>query len=191
MVGGGGAPAVHRLPTPTRCRVSSVGYAAAEQRGRAVIDGVSRARSVDDLDPEATRLLGTAAIVTGAWDLAPALLAASARGLRRQGRLGQSQRVLAVQAMVAVRRTDWAVALPASEEARRLASETRQVIWVAGADAVASLAAALRGEEDLTERLAQLFLSHRTVGSHLYRIFPKLGITSRSQLRSVIDGRTA
>lgn len=30
------------------------------------------------------------------------------------------------------------------------------------------------------------FLSHRTVGSHLYRIFPKLGITSRSQLAAVL-----
>jgi DNA-binding CsgD family transcriptional regulator len=29
---------------------------------------------------------------------------------------------------------------------------------------------------------AQLYLSPRTVGSHLYRIFPKLGITSRGQL---------
>lgn len=28
----------------------------------------------------------------------------------------------------------------------------------------------------------QLFLSHRTVGSHLYHLFPKLGVTSRSQL---------
>src|ERR1019366_4107836 len=28
----------------------------------------------------------------------------------------------------------------------------------------------------------QLFLSHRTVGSHLYHLFPKLGITTRSQL---------
>jgi DNA-binding NarL/FixJ family response regulator len=28
----------------------------------------------------------------------------------------------------------------------------------------------------------KLYLSHRTVESHLYRIFPKLAITSRSQL---------
>ena len=33
----------------------------------------------------------------------------------------------------------------------------------------------------------KLYLSHRTVGSHLYRIFPKLGVTARSQLRDVID----
>ena len=32
----------------------------------------------------------------------------------------------------------------------------------------------------------RLFLSHRTVGSHLYRIFPKLGITTRAQLAGVI-----
>jgi DNA-binding CsgD family transcriptional regulator len=35
--------------------------------------------------------------------------------------------------------------------------------------------------EGLTNREVgqQLFLSHRTVGSHLYRIFPKLGISNR------------
>jgi DNA-binding CsgD family transcriptional regulator len=35
----------------------------------------------------------------------------------------------------------------------------------------------------------QLSLSHRTVGGHLYRIFPKLGITSRAALRDALDAR--
>ncbi|MGW7298177.1 helix-turn-helix transcriptional regulator [Streptomyces sp. NPDC054829] len=37
----------------------------------------------------------------------------------------------------------------------------------------------------------RLQLSPRTVGSHLYRCFPKLGVTARSQLRDVIDGSRA
>lgn len=32
----------------------------------------------------------------------------------------------------------------------------------------------------------QLYLSHRTISSHLYRIFPKLGITSRAELAAVL-----
>jgi DNA-binding CsgD family transcriptional regulator len=32
----------------------------------------------------------------------------------------------------------------------------------------------------------QLYLSHRTVSSHLYRIFPKLGITSRAELAAFV-----
>jgi DNA-binding CsgD family transcriptional regulator len=34
----------------------------------------------------------------------------------------------------------------------------------------------------------QLYLSHRTVESHLYRVFPKLGVTSRAQLRGALEG---
>jgi DNA-binding CsgD family transcriptional regulator len=37
----------------------------------------------------------------------------------------------------------------------------------------------------------QLYLSHRTVESHLYRLFPKLGVTSRAQLRGALDSASA
>jgi DNA-binding CsgD family transcriptional regulator len=37
----------------------------------------------------------------------------------------------------------------------------------------------------------QLYLSHRTVESHLYRLFPKLGITSRTQLRHALESAPA
>jgi DNA-binding CsgD family transcriptional regulator len=32
----------------------------------------------------------------------------------------------------------------------------------------------------------RLYISHRTVGYHMHRIFAKLGITSRSQLHTVL-----
>ena len=50
---------------------------------------------------------------------------------------------------------------------------------------IARLAAAGHSNREIGE---QLFLSPRTVGSHLYRIFPKLDITSRAQLSARLDG---
>ena len=37
----------------------------------------------------------------------------------------------------------------------------------------------------------QLYLSHRTVGSHLYRVYPKLGVTSRAELRDALEASLA
>ena len=48
---------------------------------------------------------------------------------------------------------------------------------------IAQLAATGLTNKQIGERL---FLSHRTVGSHLYQIFPKLGITSRAALRDAL-----
>ena len=48
---------------------------------------------------------------------------------------------------------------------------------------VATLAAAGLTNKQIGERL---FLSHRTVGAHLYRVFPKLAISSRAALRDTL-----
>jgi DNA-binding CsgD family transcriptional regulator len=53
---------------------------------------------------------------------------------------------------------------------------------------IAQLAAAGLSNREIGERL---YLSHRTVGSHLYRLFPKLGVTSRTQLRNALDTAAA
>lgn len=49
---------------------------------------------------------------------------------------------------------------------------------------IARLAAEGLPNREIAQRL---YLSPRTIGSHLYRIYPKLGVTSRSQLRAQLD----
>ena len=49
---------------------------------------------------------------------------------------------------------------------------------------IAQLAAEGLSNREIGERL---YLSHRTVSTHLYRLFPKLGITSRTQLRDALE----
>jgi DNA-binding CsgD family transcriptional regulator/tetratricopeptide (TPR) repeat protein len=61
---------------------------------------------------------------------------------------------------------------------RRPASLTSQQLEIA------LLAAEGLTNKEIGERL---FLSHRTVGTHLYQIFPKLGITSRAALRDALN----
>jgi hypothetical protein len=51
---------------------------------------------------------------------------------------------------------------------------------------IATLAAAGLTNKQIGERL---YLSHRTVATHLYQMFPKLGVTSRAPLRDALSGR--
>ena len=52
---------------------------------------------------------------------------------------------------------------------------------------VADLVARGHSNKEIGERLD---MSHRTVGSHLYRIFPKLGLRSRVELARVVIERS-
>ncbi|MFD0391908.1 response regulator transcription factor [Streptomyces nogalater] len=49
---------------------------------------------------------------------------------------------------------------------------------------IATLAATGLTNKQIAERL---FLSHRTIGTHLYQIYPKLGISSRAALRDALS----
>jgi DNA-binding CsgD family transcriptional regulator len=69
------------------------------------------------------------------------------------------------------------------ETSRRRAPEARDQL------SPQELQIARMAAEGLTNREIgqKLFLSHRTVGSHLYRLFPKLGISSRGQLAGALQ----
>ena len=48
---------------------------------------------------------------------------------------------------------------------------------------IAQLAADGLSNRDIGQHL---YLSHRTISTHLYRVFPKLGITSRGELSAAL-----
>ena len=51
---------------------------------------------------------------------------------------------------------------------------------------IAQLAADGLSNREIGQRL---YLSHRTVSTHLYRVFPKLEITSRAELNAALASR--
>ncbi|ANW64180.1 LuxR family transcriptional regulator [Mycobacterium sp. djl-10] len=109
--------------------------------------------------------------------------------LRRQRRVGESRPLLR-----AARETFDALGIVAwGERARdelRAAGEGSPRRNVDARDQLTAheLHIAQLAAEGLTNREIgqRLYLSHRTVSTHLHRIFPKLGVTSRSELKSVL-----
>jgi DNA-binding CsgD family transcriptional regulator len=68
------------------------------------------------------------------------------------------------------------------ERSRRRAPEARDQLTAQELQ-IARLAAGGLSNREIGQRL---FLSHRTVSTHLYRAFPKLGITSRAELNAAL-----
>jgi DNA-binding NarL/FixJ family response regulator len=132
----------------------ALAFAAPIGRGAAVIDRLSRLSAAARSDAAAARLVGNAAMAVGALDLAERFQAAAAAGLRAQGRLGLLPRALAQQAWNAALLADLGAAIPAAEEGRRLAQETRQPLVMATAEAVQAMLAAFRGDVEAAEAIA-------------------------------------
>ncbi|MDA0172513.1 AAA family ATPase [Solirubrobacter taibaiensis] len=96
--------------------------------------------------------LASAATTTGAFYDGLTFCAIAIESARAQGRLGGLPRLLATQAILAVRLPNWDIAIPAAEEARRLATELGQPIWLATAETAIAMIAALRGDAAATEQ---------------------------------------
>lgn len=148
------------------------------------------ARPLVAADEEADRLYRRA-LRSGLsnWPLHRArLLLAYGRWLRRQRRLTESRsplraamesfdalglRAVGEDARNELRAAGEAVSRRTTDSLDRLTPQELQI---------ARLAATGLSNREIGQRL---FLSHRTVGFHLYRIFPKLGITARGQLHTI------
>jgi DNA-binding CsgD family transcriptional regulator len=79
---------------------------------------------------------------------------ASVTGLRTQGRLGHLARALTMQGWSALCIANWRVAIPALDEAVRMAMETGEAAWAAGARAMQAIIAAVRGQPDVAAALS-------------------------------------
>lgn len=110
--------------------------------------------------------------------------------LRRQRRLAESRQPLRSAQMTCelIGATTWAdqarAELRAAGERLTPSGPAPRELLSAQELQIARLAAGGLSNRETGERL---FLSPRTVGSHLYRIFPKLGISSRGQLAARLD----
>ncbi|UBU11356.1 helix-turn-helix transcriptional regulator [Nonomuraea gerenzanensis] len=142
------------LPAGDPRMVAINAYAAPFERGATVLGGLRELAGAAGADPETDRYLGSAAMQVGAFDVAARLSAVAAPGLRAQGRLGLLPRALAVQAWSTTRLGDLDTAVPAAEEAARLAAETGQPFMYGLATAVQAEIAALRGEHEQARVLA-------------------------------------
>ena len=180
-----------------RARVKQVEAASGDIPGTCIAVGLLHARALLAEDPgEATGRFDEAlgADLTH-WPLQRArLLLAYGRWLRRQRRIAESRTPLrdARDAFDAMGCAGWGDQarreLRASGESSRRRDLAASDQLTAQELQIAQLAAQGLTNRDIAQRL---YLSHRTISTHLYRIFPKLGITSRGELGSALSARTA
>lgn len=106
------------------------------------------------LDPASAELAMSIHLV-GADEAITAVQRAVVDGARREGRLAALPRLLTQQTWNAIARADWPAAVPAADEAVRLAIETRQPVWQAAAMTGQAMIAGTRGDDELAEELAR------------------------------------
>ncbi|WP_330230448.1 AAA family ATPase [Nocardia sp. NBC_00508] len=156
-----------------------------------VVDEYSRAVLADDVDAD-TAYADALHSHVGSWPLYRARLQLHhGRRLRRQRRMSEAREPLraARDTFDALGADPWA---EAARNELRAAGEgsTRRALNARDQLTPQELQIATLAADGLTNRqiAEKLYLSHRTIGSHLYRIYPRLGITGRIELAEALKG---
>ena len=175
-----------------RARLAEVEAIAGPEPAIGIALGLRHARAVlaERDDEAAERFEEALAADLGRWPFQRArLLLAYGQWLRRQRRIADSRGPLRAarddfDALGCARWSEQARReLRASGESSRRRDPAARDQLTAQELQIAHLAAEGLSNRDIGQRL---YLSHRTVGTHLYRIFPKLGITARGELRAAL-----
>ena len=184
------APVVTRRPPRTSARLQDADIAALSPRFALMVAGAEALCADDD---EALRLyekaLATPGVDRWPFEVARVRLAYGER-LRRTRAIVEARGPLAdalatfewLDAQPWVQRTQKELRAAGLSTAPKSDGPLQSTLTPQELE-VAQLAASGLTNKQIAERL---FLSHRTVGAHLYQIFPKLGITSRAALRDAL-----
>ena len=119
-----------------------------------VLGHLSRSSTDADGDPVAARVLGLAGYAVGHFEFAIDALTVAIAGLRQQGRLALLAQAVVTRAVSGLQLGRWDLAIPDTEEGRRLSIETRQPLFAEYARAGQSMLAGLRGDFDEAEAIA-------------------------------------
>ena len=162
--------------------------AAPVQRGAAVRERISHLGVPAQATGAELVDLATAATAVGAFPSAAELLDAAVTRLRAAGHLGALVEPLASQALTWLLTGELASASVAADEAARLGEEAGQLQWVAAAQALGAIAAALRGDLDTAVALAdqaEVFFSKIRAGTLMALVRWAQGTAA------LVDGRPA
>ena len=111
-----------------------------------VIERLERVCDEPRTEPMGAHLLGQAAHMVGQSELAVRQLSRVEAQWRAQGRLALLAQALVMRAWSSIQLGNWPAVEPAAAEGERLASETGQPLWAAGARAALAAAAGVRGD---------------------------------------------
>jgi DNA-binding CsgD family transcriptional regulator len=134
--------------------LASIAWASPVKHAGLVADRLALLDEADDADPAWAHLRGMAATAIGYFELSAQFFERAVDGLRSQGRLALLAQALNMRAWSGIRLGDWTQAARDAEEAELMADQTRQPSWAARSTAAEAMLAALRGDDQVAEALA-------------------------------------